>query len=179
MSNLKSKNKKAFSLIEALVAISILMIGILSAFILVIRTLANIPHVQSRLIATNLAQEGVELVRQIRDTNFVNSSTFRNGLISGEYQIDSSERILYPFDQTDFLKFDNDKQIYSYNSGEKNPFFFQRKILISDIEEKTNVFRVNVVVTWCVKRNESQCLKNPTYILNVEDHLYNYYKVAE
>jgi len=144
---IKHKNKKAFSLIEALVAISILMIGILSAFILVIRTLANIPHVQSRLIAANLAQEGIELVRQIRDTNFINSATFRSGLESGEYQIDASERTLYPFNQIDFLKFDHENKIYSYNSGDKNPFFFQRKIVISDIDEKTNVFRLSSIVT--------------------------------
>ncbi len=175
----KINKKDAFSLIEALVAISILMIGILSAFILVIRTLANTPHVQSRLIAANLAQEGVELVRQIRDTNFVQSKKFREGLVNGEYQIDSNERELIKFDKENFLKFDDSSKLYSYSSGNKHPYFFQRKIVISDFEGKTNVFKVNVVLTWCVKRNEMQCLQNPTYTLNVEDHLYNYYKVAE
>lgn len=175
----KSKIKNAFSLIEALVAISILMIGILSAFILVIRTLANTPHVQSRLIASNLAQEGVELVRQIRDTNFIKSNKFRDNLLSGEYQIDAVNRQLVGFDKDNFLKFDNDLKIYSYDSGDKNPYFFQRKIIVSNIEGITNSFKVNVIITWCVKRNEDQCLKNPTYTLNVEDHLYNYYKVSE
>ncbi len=175
----KNKSKEAFSLIEALVAISILMIGILSAFILVIRTLANTPHIQSRLIAANLAQEGMELVRQIRDTNFIDSGEFRNGLVSGTYQIDSVTRRLDLFEKDNFLKFDNIDKIYSYQSGDKNPFYFQRKIVISDIPEKTNSFRVNVIMTWCVKRTESQCLEKPTYELNVEDHLYNYLNASE
>jgi hypothetical protein len=175
----KNKIKDAFSLIEALVAISILMIGILSAFILVIRTLANTPHIQSRLIAANLAQEGVELVRQIRDNNFALSGNFRENLLEGTYQIDSVDRKLEPFDKDNFLQFDNIEKLYSYQSGDKNPFYFQRKIIISNIEGKTNSFRVNVLMTWCVKRTESQCLEKPTYELNVEDHLYNYLNTTE
>ena len=102
-------------------AISILMIGILSAFILVIRTLANTPHIQSRLIATNLAQEGVELVRQIRDTNFMHSeNNFRNNLADGEYQIDIENRTLESFDQNDFLKFDSDEKKYVYSTQRWN-----------------------------------------------------------
>ena len=175
----KNKIKDAFSLIEALVAISILMIGILSAFILVIRTLANTPHIQSRLIAANLAQEGVELVRQIRDNNFVQEAVFRENLLAGNYQIDSVNRTLDIFDKNDFLKFDEEDKIYSYDRGDEKPFYFQRKIVISDIEGKPNSFRVNVVMTWCVKRTESQCLEKPTYELNTEDHLYNYLNASE
>ncbi|MFA5229894.1 MAG: prepilin-type N-terminal cleavage/methylation domain-containing protein [Candidatus Paceibacterota bacterium] len=143
-----TKNHKAFSLIESLVAISILMLGILSAFILVIRTLANTPHIQSRLIAANLAQEGVELVRQIRDSNFMNSeNNFRDNLANGEYQIDIENRVLAGFDQNDFLKFDDSKKKYVYSTGNNSPYFFKRKILLSSIEGKTNVFRVNVIMT--------------------------------
>ena len=145
--NKKLKSKDAFSLIEALVAISILIIGILSAFILVIRTLGNTPNIQSRLIASNLAQEGMELVRQIRDTNFVRQSGFRNGLSNGEYQIDIINRELVSFNKNDFLKFDEEQKIYSYSSGNKQPFFFQRKVVINNIEENPDVFKVNVIMT--------------------------------
>jgi Tfp pilus assembly protein PilV len=86
--NKKTNSKKAFSLIEALVAISILMVGILGAFILVVRTLASTPVVQARLVAANLSQEGIELVRKIRDTNFINADDFRKGLENGSWQTD-------------------------------------------------------------------------------------------
>lgn len=139
---------QAFSLIESLVAIAILMLGILSAFILVIRTLANTPHIQSRLVAANLAQEGVELVRQIRDSNFMNSeNNFRDNLANGEYQIDIENRSLESFDQDEFLKFDNNKKKYIYSTGTNAPYFFKRKIVLSSVEGKTNVFRVNVIMT--------------------------------
>jgi len=143
----KFSKKDAFSMIEALVAISILVIGILSAFVLVIRTLANTPHIQSRLIASNLAQEGVELIRQIRDTNFMQSTTFRNGLEAGEYQMDVVNRELIDFNKNDFLKFDNDSKIYSYVSGDNAPFYLQRKIVISDVKDRTNSFKVNIIMT--------------------------------
>jgi len=68
----KLKNQKqGFTLIESLLAIGVLIVGVLSAFILVVRSLSNIPLIQSRLIAANLAQEGIELIRQKRDTNYI------------------------------------------------------------------------------------------------------------
>lgn len=169
----KSK-KMGFSLIESLVAISILIIGILSAFVLVIRTLATTPVIQSRLIAANLAQEGVELIRQIRDTNFINSQNWRTGLAEGEYQIDSTSKTLENFDKSRPLMFDDTNLIYGYKTGRTYPYFFLRKIKITNMAN-TNEMQLNVIVSWCVKKTEDQCLANPTYQIDVEDHLFNYF----
>ena len=178
MINILHKNKRdlktGFSLIESLVAISILIIGVLSAFILVIRSLSSTPLIQGRLIASNLGQEGIELIRQIRDTNFINSRSWRTNLDSGEYQIDGLNKILEKFDASMFLKFDDANLIYNYENGNNFPYFFQRKIIISN-GNSANEMKLNVIVTWCVKKGETQCLQNPTYKINIEDHLYNYF----
>ena len=63
--------KSGFTLVEALVALSILIVGIISGFILVTKALYDVTIIQDRLIASFLAQEGLELVRQIRDTNYL------------------------------------------------------------------------------------------------------------
>ncbi len=65
----EKNEKEGFTLIESILAIGVLVVGILGAFILVVRSLSNIPLIQSRLIAANLAQEGIELIRQKRDSN--------------------------------------------------------------------------------------------------------------
>jgi len=65
------KKSKGFSLIEVLIATSILLIGILSAFALVSRSLASVPVIQDRLVASFLAQEKIEEIRRIRDGNFL------------------------------------------------------------------------------------------------------------
>ena len=139
----KISTKKGFSLIEALVAISILMVGILGAFILVIRILSSTPAVQSRLIASNLTQEGVELVRQIRDTNFILGRHFRENLENGDYQIDINSTSLERYNDRDILKFDNTNQRYLYSGDQKEPYFFRRKIEISDGPDQ-DIMRVNV-----------------------------------
>jgi len=65
----EKNEKEGFTSIESILAIGVLVVGILGAFILVVRSLSNIPLIQSRLIAANLAQEGIELIRQKRDSN--------------------------------------------------------------------------------------------------------------
>ncbi|NMB92488.1 MAG: hypothetical protein GYA31_02605, partial [Parcubacteria group bacterium] len=67
-----TKFKSGFTLVEALVALSILIVGIISGFILVTRALYDVAIIQDRLTASFLAQEGLEIVRQIRDTNYLN-----------------------------------------------------------------------------------------------------------
>ena len=66
-----SSSRKGFTLVEALVAISILLVGILSAFSLVAKSLASAPVIRDRLVASFLAQEKLEEIRQIRDSNFL------------------------------------------------------------------------------------------------------------
>ena len=94
------KLKNGFSLIEALIAIAILIVGILSAFLLLIRTTATIPTMQARLTAVNLAQEGIEEVRALRDSDFVSGQNFKNFLPSANrnttatYQIEIAGNML-------------------------------------------------------------------------------------
>lgn len=69
------KKQKGFTVIELIISIFILsaaIIGILSAF-----SIMNIltSDTADRLTATYLAQEGMEIVRNIRDTNWLNTDT--------------------------------------------------------------------------------------------------------
>lgn len=63
--------KKSFTLLETLVAIYVILFGLVSFITLSTESLKAVSVFRSQLIATNLAQEGLELVRNKRDTNFL------------------------------------------------------------------------------------------------------------
>ncbi|MBI2052847.1 MAG: hypothetical protein HYT34_01225 [Candidatus Ryanbacteria bacterium] len=60
-----------FTLLETLVAIYVILFGLVSFITLSTESLKAVSVFRSQLIATNLAQEGLELVRNKRDTNFL------------------------------------------------------------------------------------------------------------
>ncbi|MDQ7009176.1 MAG: hypothetical protein Q9M94_02700, partial [Candidatus Gracilibacteria bacterium] len=64
-------HKQAMSIIEVMIAIFIFTLGISSVF-MIISSAGNInTYNKSFIIASNLAREQVELIRNIRDTNYI------------------------------------------------------------------------------------------------------------
>jgi len=147
-------NTKGFTLLEVIAAIFILTVGIGSAFALISQTLSAASLVKERLIASYLVQEGIEIVRNIRDTNWLQSrtatSTWDDGLPNGNWQADylSQNLTTYPSYDTSplFLNIDANN-FYSYSSGSST--IFKRKIFIE--EPSTSTIKVEVNVEWTEK----------------------------
>ena len=78
----QSKNSRAFTLIEALVAISILMIAIASPMTLAQKGLSTATLSKDQMIASFLVQDAIELVKNIRDKRAVSAT-------SGDWLADS------------------------------------------------------------------------------------------
>ncbi len=71
-----NKKQPAFSLLETIVVLFIVAVGLVSILSLTVDSLRAQNLNRSNLVAYNLAIEGIELVKNIRDTNFIlNSST--------------------------------------------------------------------------------------------------------
>lgn len=68
---LRIKNNKGISIIESLVAISIIAVGIIGVVSLVLQAIQVQYINKNALIASQLAQEGMEIVRNIRDENWL------------------------------------------------------------------------------------------------------------
>lgn len=62
-------NKKAFTLIEVLIAITVFSVGVLAVLNLIMNNLSTLDKVQTKITATLLAKEGIELAYNIRDSN--------------------------------------------------------------------------------------------------------------
>lgn len=71
---------QGFTLVETLVAISILMVSIVGPYYSVYKAVQATYVSRDQLIATTLAQEGVEYVRNVRDTNYLGSQPWMTGL---------------------------------------------------------------------------------------------------
>ncbi|MFA5986222.1 MAG: hypothetical protein WC819_02655 [Parcubacteria group bacterium] len=68
------KNKRGFSIGEVMVAMFILLVGIVDAIYLTVRSVGDLHDSRDAVIATLLAQEGTELVRNVRDNNVTQST---------------------------------------------------------------------------------------------------------
>jgi prepilin-type N-terminal cleavage/methylation domain-containing protein len=80
------RQQQGFTLLEVLIALSIITIGALGVFALMVRTVDNTERNRDTIISVNLAREGIELVRSIRDSDTLGF----DDLTTGDWIIDSS-----------------------------------------------------------------------------------------
>lgn len=79
---LRIKNQRGFTLIETLVAIMMVSIAFLGIYAAASKYAQQTKQIKETYIASLLGQEGIEIVRNIRDYNWVNSATWDNNLTS-------------------------------------------------------------------------------------------------
>lgn len=73
--NFQTKSRRGFSLGEVLLAGFVLTTGLLATSALMVKSLKNSFETRDTIIAVELAQEGVELVRNVRDNNLAAGGT--------------------------------------------------------------------------------------------------------
>jgi type II secretory pathway pseudopilin PulG len=79
------KQKNGFTVVEALVAISILLLAITSAFTVAQSSLQSTNYAKNKITAYYLAQEGLEYIRHLRDNNGLRMLNDRSGEVSWLY----------------------------------------------------------------------------------------------
>jgi len=192
------KNNKGFTIIELVITIFILsvaVVGVYNAFSTMVVLTAN---ASNRLIAAYLAQEGIELVRNIRDTNWTNDYDWRCGLANltgttktctvgnkdctittgtgcqADYKTmgTATSSQLTPYGVNgDYLRTDSDG-FYSYSTGTDTKF--KRKIIITPMGSPDNyIMKVRVEVFW----DEKASILNPAGqgSITAEENLYDWY----
>lgn len=71
------------TLMELIVAIFVILVGIVGTVTLAIMTLTIARESKHRVLSANLAREGIDVVRQIRDSNWLAAATWNTGLSVG------------------------------------------------------------------------------------------------
>ena len=164
----KIKVKKGFTLLEVITAVFVVMVGIGGTVTLINQTVRFSQTVSSKLIASYLAQEGIEIVKNIRDSNFLNihktgNGNWDDGLAQGDWEADyNTQGLSQPYTTGNYLNIDASGS-YGYSFGA--PTEFKRKINISINGE---IREVRIFVIWEEK--------GQTYEVVAQENLYQWWK---
>ncbi len=185
----RNKNNKGFAIMEVLVALFLITSGIIGSYILISSTISSTNYASDRFTANYLAQEGIELVRNIRDTNWLEPYSeppvpYDRGLIGGcsgscdgasgqgcitdyfnswFYDVDLSDGLnphAGPYNNQ-YLKYD---PIWLYNYTDGSNTKFKRQININWINAYS--FEVCVWVGWEDKETD--------HFIIVRENLYDW-----
>lgn len=84
------RKEKGQSLLEVLIALSAAVLIISAIAVVVISSLSNTQFTKNQNLANHYAQEGIEVVRKIRDSSWNNFDTH----VSGDYCLSQGETVL-------------------------------------------------------------------------------------
>lgn len=155
-------NNRGYLLVEAVVAITILIIGFLGMLAILSNTNAISRTVNDQFVANYLAMEGIEIVKNIIDGNVMQGNPWNQNITDGDYEVDYQSPRLKA-SQGRYLLFNSVKSQYSYQNGTQSPF--TRTIQITSIS--ADEIRVNSVVKW-IGRGGGK------FEINLEDHFFNW-----
>lgn len=165
---IKKIKNSGFTLIETLVAVTILTLGIVGPLELAYRSISYTKLSQNQIVASYLAQEGVELVRHIRDTNKINGEPnwLKNldKCIGSKCYIDAQSASLEPDvcgGSCPYIKYSD---ALGYNYSSPDPTIFIRNITIDNLVGGTEA-RINVSVVWNEKIGQKRT--------DLEETIYN------
>lgn len=156
---------KGFTLIEVLAATLVILLGAGALLALLTQTTSFETEPASQLIASYLAHEGIEIVRNIRDTNFLiihksRRGNWTDGLTgcSAGCEADYNDSALTPY-TGQFLKID--EGFYTYDAGTST--IFTRKIIVTP--QGPDVLDVESQVSW-IERGRTHQVKSATKLYN-------------
>lgn len=162
--NYKTKNDPGFTLIEVLVSIFIFAIAFTATSFMLTTNLRSAAAVRDDFIASGLAQEGIEIVRSIRDRDWFLLNAFGTSIPDGTHRVQWSSQSLIALGTNPNLKKDVSNGIFSYDSG--NDVIFKRTVTISTITANVEK-KVVVTVSWVGRGGAIKTL-------NAEEHLFNW-----
>ncbi len=154
--------RKGQTIVEAIVAISVLIAGFLGIFTLLASSLRANRIIADNVLATYLAAEGIEVVKNILDHNAIAGASWSSGFSTGDFEVDWSSIALSAYAGRS-LYFNPITNLYGYEeSGAPTPFQRRVRITLVDSDE----IAVNSVVSWTSGLAKSS--------VNLEDHFLNF-----
>jgi prepilin-type N-terminal cleavage/methylation domain-containing protein len=162
--------EKGFTLAEVLVAGFVITVGAAGAYALANQTISLSNVNENRLVASYLAQEGVEIVRNIRDTNYVQIFN-GDAILWTEGNLNNCAAGCYVSYGEDSLNMGADSPLYTSGqltyshapTASLTPF--TRTITI--VPNGPDILEVNVQVEWSAK--------GKSYEVSAATELHNWY----
>lgn len=188
MGRTKKTGQQGFTFIEVVVALGIIAVAFSAIMTLARGTISAIGVARRELIAANLAQEGIEVVRNIRDANWLAGRradgsgsggdcvpaalTWRAGLCDSAfgdpYRVTATSSALDTGPASELLVL-RPSQLYEYHLV-GTPTSFRREVILETVDVDEMIVRVRM--RWCTGPVPS-CSNERT--LEVEDRLRNWF----
>ena len=153
------KSGGGFTLIEIMVAMFVFLVALIGVSLLLSKIFLFSGFASSKLTAAYLCQEGIEVVRGIRDSNWIAGNSWDYGLGAGTWEADYNDTALSVW-QNRFLRLGSG--FYNYASGATTKF--KRRIEIS--RPNDDEIQLEVILTW-LERGRN-------YEVSVYEGLYNW-----
>jgi type II secretory pathway pseudopilin PulG len=164
ISYVQKKRLEGFTLIETLVAVSLMVIAIVAPMSLVSQSLTTAYYARDQVAAYSLAQEGIETVRAVRDGNILSNATqgtsydlLLNIPINQDFTADAriaggTGLVSCGIGVCPLLQVDTTNTLYGYQAG-WNDTKFRRTLNAKYVGPATlnggqDEIRVTVTVTW-------------------------------
>jgi len=170
-----NQSERGFTLLETIIALGIIVIGLVGSLILISFSVGTVSLARNKFIAANLASEGIEVARNIRDTNWLqnrmdngtltpgdSSDDWNYGLSNGDWEVqyDSVSFLAYT---GNLLRIHPTTRFYKYGPPGSQTIF-KRKININ------NVVQDQVLVSSTVEWQE----RGRNYQVEAVEILYNW-----
>lgn len=161
-----NQQEKGFTLIEVLLALSIILIGIVAVFRVEVYVMEAARIANAKFKATFLAQEGMEVVKGIRDSNWLNERAWDAGLgATGNSNVEYNSFALNNVPDNLYL---DGSDIYTHNSVGTTPTIFSRHIEITYLVDSDGITYMQA------KSVVDYVLKGQIRSIVVEEHLYDW-----
>ncbi|MFH1188801.1 MAG: prepilin-type N-terminal cleavage/methylation domain-containing protein [bacterium] len=156
--------QKGYLMVEMMISITLIVVGLLGVFALLTQSYAMQQPLADQYTATYLASEGIEIVKNIIDTNAIQKKQWNAGcIIDGDYGVDFSSTVPDPLLAGVYLKFDDATGWYSHQVGRQTKF--QRTVTIENVSN--DELRIISTVAWKGKGGRAQKVV-------LEDHFFNW-----
>jgi len=152
--------QSGFSLLEVITILFIVSIGMVGILSLIVQNIQTERVNRGNLIACQLAQEGLELIREVRDNNWRDGVDWLTNLGEGNYRIDYSMATPTPITTTDEAVLLLEDGFYrTYATGDpESPLLeteFYRVINLDSLSSDSE--QVSSVVSWSDRGHAYNC----------------------
>jgi type II secretory pathway pseudopilin PulG len=163
--------RAGFTMIEAVISIGIIMVAIVGILILLHQSFRSVSIAENRMIAAQLAQEGIEVIVAIRDSNWAAGQPWRTNLPATVGTINyNSTTITQTSNPTDWC-LSIVGGLYRHTVPPCNTLFSRHVELVDQNESingtPTDYLEVRSIVEWQDKDGIARSI-------NIVDHLYDW-----
>jgi len=155
---------KGFTMIEIIVVLFVVSIGIVGVMSLIVQNIKSQSYDKNTLIASQLAQEGIELIRGVRDSNWKANRSFATNLTGGDYYMDYLDTVpqVYSGTLADLVLKQNSLGFYLNNLGNSaSSTIFSRLITLKTLN--IHSLQVDSTVSWNEHGSHSYNLQTLLY----------------